>query len=120
MNLHQAIPPCPGSPNCVSSLEPGKRGPAPIPLTIDPDQALSAVEQAVSALPGAALAERNGPVLRFVFTSRIFRFKDDVTFFLDAAAKLLHFRSASRVGWWDLGANRRRMKRITALLAGRI
>ena len=42
-------------------------------------------------------------------TSRIFRFVDDVEFFVDRGAKVIHFRSASRVGRSDMGVNLMRL-----------
>jgi uncharacterized protein (DUF1499 family) len=42
----------------------------------------------------------------------IFRFVDDVEFWIDAKNQVIHFRSASRVGHSDLGANRARMESI--------
>jgi uncharacterized protein (DUF1499 family) len=39
-------------------------------------------------------------------------FVDDAEFFLDGSQKVIHPRSASRVGYWDLGVNRRRMESI--------
>ena len=45
------------------------------------------------------------------FTSNIFRFIDDVEFYLIEPG-VIHFRSASRIGHSDLGVNRRRMNRI--------
>jgi len=51
------------------------------------------------------------------FTSAIFRFVDDVECLIDAANQTIHIRSASRVGYWDLGANRRRVERLRGLLA---
>jgi len=46
------------------------------------------------------------------FTSALFRFVDDVEFYLDEAAKTVHMRSASRIGYSDLGVNRKRMETI--------
>ena len=49
------------------------------------------------------------------FTSLIFRFVDDVEFYFpptDAADVRVDIRSASRVGYSDLGANRKRMEAI--------
>jgi len=39
-------------------------------------------------------------------------FVDDVEFYVDGSQKVLHLRSASRVGYWDLGVNRRRIESI--------
>jgi uncharacterized protein (DUF1499 family) len=47
------------------------------------------------------------------YRTAFLRFVDDVEFFLDEAARVVHFRSASRVGYYDFGANRRRMKEIS-------
>lgn len=74
---------------------------------------VDAVTAAIEAA-GGAITERTDTTVTSVFTSRLFRFKDDVVFVYDAAAGELHFRSASRVGKSDLGVNR---KRVTALLA---
>jgi uncharacterized protein (DUF1499 family) len=41
-------------------------------------------------------------------------FVDDVEFFADESQKVIHLRSASRVGYWDLGVNRRRIESIRA------
>jgi uncharacterized protein (DUF1499 family) len=48
------------------------------------------------------------------FTSAIFRFVDDVEFYLDDTAKTIHMRSASRVGKSDFGVNRKRMEKVRA------
>jgi uncharacterized protein (DUF1499 family) len=39
-------------------------------------------------------------------------FVDDVEFYVDGSQKVIHLRSASRVGYWDLGVNRKRMESI--------
>jgi len=51
--------------------------------------------------------------LHVTFTSAVFRFVDDVEFQFDDQAQTIHFRSASRVGYYDFGANRRRMKTVS-------
>jgi uncharacterized protein (DUF1499 family) len=45
--------------------------------------------------------------------SRMLRFVDDVEVVVDGPARVVRFRSASRVGRSDLGVNRRRMERFT-------
>ena len=52
-----------------------------------------------------------------VFISRLMRFRDDVEFLLDREARVFHVRSASRVGYSDLGANAARVERLRALLS---
>jgi uncharacterized protein (DUF1499 family) len=53
--------------------------------------------------------------LHVEFRSALFRFVDDVEFVLDDSARLIHFRSASRTGYYDFGVNRGRMQRISDL-----
>jgi len=43
------------------------------------------------------------------FRSFLFRFCDDVEFYFDDETERVHLRSASRLGYSDLGVNRRRM-----------
>ena len=50
--------------------------------------------------------------IRAEFVSAIFRFVDDVEFYLDDRKKVIHVKSASRVGYSDLGVNRRRVENI--------
>ena len=50
------------------------------------------------------------------FTSRLMRYVDDVEFLEDSTAGVIHVRSASRLGYTDLGANRKRIENIRGLL----
>jgi len=52
--------------------------------------------------------------LHVEFTSKIFRFVDDVEFYFNAPG-IIHFRSASRIGHSDMGVNRHRMEEIRHL-----
>jgi len=53
--------------------------------------------------------------LRATFTTPFLKFVDDFQSRLDAGNKLIHVRSASRVGYWDLGVNRRRVEKLRNL-----
>ena len=46
------------------------------------------------------------------FRTRLLRFVDDVEFRLESETNEIAVRSASRVGYSDLGANRRRLERL--------
>ncbi len=112
------LSPCPKSPNCTRSGDgPGEAPPIPMPASANSvEHAAQLVREAVMSMRGAQLVQDQGARLGFVFRSRFLGFHDDVDLFIDWEAKQIHFRSASRTGWWDLGVNRRRMKRIRALL----
>ena len=66
--------------------------------------------------PRATLMTEDDNYLRYEFRSFVFRFVDDVEFLAAQEERLIHFRSASRIGKSDLGANRKRMKKISGLM----
>lgn len=107
--------PCPGTPNCVSS-EIGTSSAAlvsPLSFTGASDAAWSVLKQVVVKLGGTVRDESAG-YLWATFQVPVFGFTDDVEFRLDAPAKTIHVRSASRLGYSDLGVNRTRAEQIRA------
>ena len=105
--------PCPDTPNCVGSFEAGAtHGMPAIPYVGDRAATEARLLHVLATTRGARVARRAGAYLRAEFTSRLFRFVDDVEFLFDDAARVVHFRSASRVGRGDFGVNRRRMTAI--------
>jgi uncharacterized protein (DUF1499 family) len=54
------------------------------------------------------------------FTSAFFRFVDDVEFYFDSEAKIIHMRSASRIGYSDFGVNRERLEKVRSLFGDSI
>ncbi len=109
--------PCPSSPNCVST-QARDEGHAIAPLRYKKPraEAKEALKAAVATLPRVTLVEEDEFYLHYEFTSLLFRFVDDVEFLFDAAAHIIHFRSASRTGYGDLGVNRKRMEELRALV----
>jgi uncharacterized protein (DUF1499 family) len=65
------------------------------------------------SMPRTRIVENRDDYIRAKCRSRIFRFVDDVEFYFDDTAKQIHFRSASRLGYSDLGVNRQRMEAIS-------
>lgn len=70
------------------------------------------LEKAVLAEPRTVIVDRRDLYLRAESTSLIFRFVDDLEFEVVPGQMKVDVRSASRVGYWDLGVNRRRIERI--------
>ena len=105
---------CPPSPNCVSTTSQLKSQKMPaIGFSEKPEEVLEKIKASVSqAFPKARLITEKSDYLHFEFTSLIFRFVDDVEFLINDKDAVVHFRSASRVGHSDLGANRKRMTKI--------
>jgi len=110
--------PCPDTPNCLNSeAESGRATIEPLAYKSSSDRAWQNLKRVIGETGGKIVAEESG-YLRAVYTSQLLRFKDDVEFRLEPAVSVIQLRSASRIGYWDLGANRRRVERIRKLFAG--
>ncbi len=59
---------------------------------------------------GGEIHDESDQYIAATFTSRIFGFTDDFEIRVDQAHKVIHFRSASRVGYNDAGVNRKRVE----------
>ena len=107
------LPPCPASPNCVSS-QAGDTAHhiAPLEFTVQPDEALKRLKQALLYEPRTTIVTEEGGYLHAEARSFLFRFIDDVEFMLDVDNQVIHVRSASRSGYSDFGVNRRRVERL--------
>lgn len=115
------LPPCPSSPNCVSTQAQDEgHAIAPYRYKKSRAEAKEALKAALATLPRTKLVEEDDSYIHFECTSLLFRFVDDVEFLFDDETKTVHFRSASRTGYGDLGVNRRRMEEIRSLIDGKI
>ena len=102
---------CPKSPNCVSSFY------TKAPHAIRPIKAkLEKIESTLASLDNANIVERSNNYIRAEFRSRFMGYVDDVEFLYDEFESISHVRSASRVGFSDLGVNRRRVEKIRRLV----
>jgi uncharacterized protein (DUF1499 family) len=107
------LAPCPDAPNCVSTqAADAEHHIEAIPFDGAPDEAVARLKAALRTIPRMKIVTEKGDYLHAEVASLLFRFVDDVEFFVDREAKVIHFRSASRVGRSDLGVNRARMERI--------
>jgi uncharacterized protein (DUF1499 family) len=114
------IAPCPSSPNCVSSeATDDLHAIAPFRLRGDGGEVWQGLIAHLDSLPRVEIVTAESGYLHAVFTSRLMHYRDDVEFALDAPARLIRVRSASRVGYGDMGVNRDRIESIRAVLAER-
>ena len=112
---------CPSSPNCVSTqAQDAGHVIAPIRYRKSRVEAKEALKEVIRSLPRTKLVEEDESYLHYEFTSLLMRFVDDVEFLFDDETKTLHFRSASRTGYGDLGVNRTRMEQVRALVGGKL
>ena len=108
--------PCPKTPNCVNSQAADEKH------YIQPFHFTGIQQEAQGRLLRILESEKRTKVLtvqknyiRVEFTSALFRFVDDVEFYFpeqQGDETIIHVRSASRVGYSDLGANRKRIEHI--------
>lgn len=114
------LPPCPSTPNCVSSDADGAvHGIAPLEIVGAAGDAWRALADHLEAERGVTIVERTDDFLAAEARTRLLRFTDDVAFVLRADRGQIAMRSASRLGLSDFGTNRRRLESIRAALAAR-
>ncbi len=108
---------CPNSPNCVSS-QAADEGHfiAPFKITGNVEQAWVALKNALISQSRTVITNETGDTLHAQATSLVFRFVDDIDAILDADAKIIHIRSASRIGYGDFGVNRKRVEALRSQL----
>jgi uncharacterized protein (DUF1499 family) len=104
---------CPDSPNCVSSqAQDAGHYIAPFKIIGDPYLAWAALKNAMIGKSRMTITSETADSITAEATSLVFRFVDDINAILDVDAQLIHIRSASRVGYSDLGVNRRRIEAL--------
>lgn len=108
--------PCPDSPNCVSSQS-LDRSHAIEPLSYKgtPAEARARLLAVIGGMKRANIVTEQALYIHAEFTSAVFRFVDDAEFYINDAQKVIHVRSAARLGYYDFGVNRQRMETIRQL-----
>jgi len=104
---------CPDTPNCVSSQSIKKS------VYIDPihwpqnvPDIKNILFDTINTMKRTRIVSHDKNYVHVEFTSALFRFIDDVEFLIDGKNRTIHVRSASRVGYSDLGVNRKRVEKI--------
>ena len=107
------LQPCPDSPNCVSSQSTDEEHKVdPLALESSPPEAWAKLKEIILEMERTSIIEETNNYLYAEFKSARMGFVDDVEFYIDAENKVIHVRSASRVGYSDLGVNRKRIEAI--------
>ena len=113
----RSLAPCPNRPNCVSSrAEDIAHRIDPLALRVPVEIAWPQLRDAVAALPRTRIVESGDGYLRAEATSRLFRFVDDLEVLHVPGSARIDVRSASRVGYSDVGVNRARVESLRAAL----
>lgn len=109
--------PCPNRPNCVNSDgndHSRDKQIDPISFTGSSEKAWKQIQGIIKDL-GGEIMEDTSPYLWATFTSAVFHFVDDVELRMVPEEKLINIRSGARVGYWDLGVNKKRVQKIRRL-----
>ncbi len=104
---------CPAAPCCVSTVacRPSRRV-APIGYPVSRAEVHGILVDVLRAWPRTEIVTVRDDYIHAVQRSRCFRFVDDLECHLPAAERLVHMRSAARIGWYDFGVNRARVERL--------
>ncbi|WP_411823091.1 DUF1499 domain-containing protein [Leptospira sp. 'Mane'] len=106
---------CPSTPNCISSFSEtndAEHFRSPITYKKALPEAFAILKKRITEQDRTNILKEDGNYIYVEFTTLIMRYVDDVEFYFDEKNKLLHFRSASRLGKSDLGVNRKRIEKI--------
>jgi len=107
---------CPESPNCVSSqAERADQKVEPLKYSGPMEEAKLRLRLVIDGMPGTKVLQEDRIYMQVEYQTLVFGFIDDVEFLMDDAKKVIHVRSASRLGYSDLGTNRRRVEAIRRL-----
>jgi uncharacterized protein (DUF1499 family) len=107
-------------PNNVSSqadLNDGAHYVAPFKFTGDAAAAFQKLVKLVQGQPRANVVTQDGQYLHAEFSTPLMGFVDDAEFLLAPEQTLIHVRSAARLGYSDLGVNRKRVESLRAQFA---
>ncbi len=108
--------PCPKSPNCVSTQAiDDKQKMEPINYSGSLIDAKAKIISIINSLKRSKIVTNEENYIHIEFRTATFRFVDDVEFLFDDKEKVIHFRSRARMGYSDMGVNRKRMEEITKL-----
>ena len=119
---HPQIPtflePCSSKPNCVCSQNgPTKNIIAPFGSFSSATKGLLRLKMILQENPRFRLVTSTSHYLRAEARTRWLGFVDDVEFLASESEGLIHVKSASRLGYYDFGVNRRRLERLRQQLA---
>ena len=111
---------CSWKPNCVNSTADQTADAAhyvpPITISGDPANAWTTAIALVKAAPRVSIVTESATYLYAEYRSKSMGYVDDVELALDAAGRVIHMRSASRLGVRDFGVNRTRVEALRAKL----
>lgn len=116
--INHKLTPCPNKPNCINSEfeDATAHYYAPIPYTTEDKEKLVSYIINTIQQSGGVIKTQQANYIAATYTSKLFRYVDDLEIRIDDTNQLIHIRSASRVGHSDFGVNRERAEKFRELL----
>ena len=120
--VDKALKPCDSKPRCVCSFENSDSDHyiSPLSYSIPENELREIIKKVLSEQKRFRILAEKDSYFRVEATTLIFRFKDDLELLIDDDNKMLHFRSSSRIGYNDMGTNRRRVENVKSLISDNI
>ena len=110
--------PCPDSPNCVSSTGTDtEHSIEPLPYVVPTAQMQEQLLAVLKTIPRATIITAQPDYVHVELRTQLMGFVDDAEFYFDETHGVLHMRSGSRLGYSDMGVNRRNLEQIRSALA---
>ena len=109
------LSPCPSTPNCVCSqaqTDDKEHYILPFSYNTSKNDAYKKIKELIQLSKRTKIISETDDYIHVEYTSMIFRFIDDVEFYFPKEEKLIHVRSASRLGKSDIGVNRKRIESL--------
>lgn len=113
---------CPNKPNCICSEHKDDADHYIAPIPVPQNRGLDIISILKSTIHdmGGNIRVEGDHYLAATFTSNIFKFVDDLEIRVDQNQKLIHIRSASRVGYSDMGVNRKRVESFKTIFDNKV
>ncbi|WP_444685695.1 DUF1499 domain-containing protein [Alkalicoccus luteus] len=108
-----SLAPLPSTPNAVSSQADTEHRGYIEPFTLqNGTESLENIKAIIRADEQAEIVSADDRYVHAVYASNVFKFKDDVEFYVNESENSIDVRSAARVGYSDMDVNRKRIEAI--------
>lgn len=103
----------PRTPNAVSSQTSDMRKKVdPFPFNQNLSESKNSLKTILQTFERMSILSEDKNYIHVLSTSKTMRFHNDIEFFFDERSKVVHFRSASRIGYSDMNINKKRYERL--------
>lgn len=111
--MSERLAPCPDRPNCVCSRNDASTRHRIEPLAVSgqPEAAFARLKELVAGMPRTVVVAAADDYFHAACRTRL-GFVDDLECRLCPTGRVIHVRSASRMGYYDFGVNRARVEAL--------